>query len=133
MNDHSIILIVDDDPLIMMVIQQIVSRAVSPTAKILTAGDGKEGLEIALKEQPHLIITDLMMPRMDGYDMVQRLRQLKAGCQTKIIGVSCGSLADTHTKAFIKLCDNFLAKPFMPNELIEKLNGFARREVGSRK
>jgi CheY-like chemotaxis protein len=123
MNQPTTILIVDDDPLIMMVILQIVTRAVPPTTKILTATDGEEGLRTALAAQPDIIITDLMMPKMDGHEMVQALR--RAGLECSVIGISCSSLCDTRTKAFSQLCDNFLNKPFMPQELITRLKGLA--------
>ncbi len=127
MSQQPTILIVDDDPLIMMVILQIVTRAVPNTTQILTASDGEEGLHIALAVQPDIIITDLMMPKMDGHEMVQTLRQ--AGSNCSVLGVSCGSLTDTRTKAFSQLCDNFLSKPFMPNDLVKKLSGLAIPQI----
>jgi CheY-like chemotaxis protein len=113
------ILVVDDDPLILSVMLQVLARAVEPSTSILTAYNGEEGLKIARQSQPDLIITDLMMPKMDGYDLVQSLRNEES--QTRIIGVSSSGAMDARTRAFRTMCDGFLNKPFMPNELIEKL------------
>jgi two-component system alkaline phosphatase synthesis response regulator PhoP len=119
------ILIVDDDPLILTVIVQVIARAVAPSTHILTAYNGEDGLHKALEAQPDLIITDLMMPKMDGYEMVQLLRREQTGNRARIIGVSSSGALDARTKAFRTMCDTFLTKPFMPNELVEKLNCLA--------
>ena len=117
----STILVIDDDPLLLSVVLQILARAVAPSTNILTAHNGEEGLRLARQEQPDLIITDLMMPKMDGYELVQSLRSEAADNQTRIIGCSSSGAMDARTKAFRKMCDTFLTKPFLPNELIEKL------------
>jgi CheY-like chemotaxis protein len=117
----STILVVDDDPLLLSVVLQILARAVAPSTNILTAHNGEEGLRLARQEQPDLIITDLMMPKMDGYELVQSFRSEAADSRTRIIGCSSSGAMDARTKAFRKMCDTFLNKPFLPNELIEKL------------
>jgi CheY-like chemotaxis protein len=125
MVNPTIILIVDDDPMILTVIEQVLARAVAPSTHILTAYNGEDGLHKALAVQPDLIITDLMMPKMDGYEMVQLLRREQTINRTRIIGVSSSGAMDARTKAFRTACDGFLNKPFMPNELLEKLNCLA--------
>jgi CheY-like chemotaxis protein len=119
------ILLVDDDPLILSVMLQVLARALAPSTHILTAYNGEEGLRIARQAQPDIIITDLMMPRMDGYELVQSLRSEGTNIHARIIGVSSSGALDARTKAFRTMCDGYLSKPFMPNELIEKLNGVA--------
>lgn len=119
------VLIVDDDPLILTIMLQVLGRAVTPTTNILTAYNGEEGLRLALQMRPELIITDLMMPKMDGYELVQSLRQEDTTTQARIIGVSSSGAMDARTKAFRTMCDSFLNKPFMPNELIEKVTRLA--------
>lgn len=125
MTNLTTILIVDDDPLILTVIAQVITRAMAPTTHILTAYNGEDGLHKALETQPDLIITDLMMPKMDGYEMVQLLRREQTANQMRIIGVTSSGAVDARTNAFRTICDTFLTKPFMPNELLEKLNCLA--------
>ncbi len=117
----STILVVDDDPLILSVMLQVLARAVAPSTHILTAYNGEEGLRVALEAQPDLIITDLMMPKMDGYELVQSLRRDDKTPCPHIIGVSSSGAMDARTKAFRTMCDTFLNKPFMPKDLIEKI------------
>jgi CheY-like chemotaxis protein len=104
-----------------MIILQVLGRTVTPATNILTAYNGEEGLRLALQTQPDLIITDLMMPKMDGYDLVQSLRREDTATRARIIGVSSSGAMDARTKAFRTMCDGFLNKPFLPNELIEKV------------
>jgi CheY-like chemotaxis protein len=117
----STILVVDDDPLILTVILQVLGRAVTPATNILTAYNGEEGLRLARQTQPELIITDLMMPKMDGYELIQSLLREDIAPRPHIIGVSSSGAMDAKTKAFRTMCDSFLNKPFLPNELIEKV------------
>jgi two-component system alkaline phosphatase synthesis response regulator PhoP len=127
MTIHTTILIVDDDPLVLMVTVQVVQRAVEPSVLILTAQNGEEGLHKALESKPSLIITDLMMPRMDGYDMVQSFRQQETCSRARIIGMSSASAIDPRTKEFRQLCDSFVGKPFKPNDVVAALNGLNSR------
>jgi CheY-like chemotaxis protein len=122
MTNHTTILLVEDDPLVLMLMLQVVERAVAPSAQIMTARNGEEGLLRAREVQPDLIVTDLMMPKMDGYDMVQSLRQEQIGSQMWVIGLSSASAIDPRTKDFRKLCDKFLSKPFQPHDLVAALN-----------
>jgi CheY-like chemotaxis protein len=115
------ILVVDDDPLILSVMLQILARAVTPSTQIITAYNGEEGLRLARQNLPDVIITDLMMPKMDGFELVESLRREETANRTRIIGVSSSGARDARTTAFRKMCDGFLNKPFMPNELIDKL------------
>jgi CheY-like chemotaxis protein len=117
------ILIVDDDPLVLMVMLQVVQRTVGAATHILTAQNGEEGLSVALAVRPDLIITDLMMPRMDGCDMVRSLRQTELYQSLQVIGMSSASAGDARTKEFRQLCDGFVGKPFKPNEVVVVLNG----------
>ncbi len=120
---QKVVLIIDDDPLILMVMQQMVQRAIGASTQILTAQNGEEGLRKAVETRPQVIITDLMMPRMDGYDMVQSLRQKECCGKARIIGMSSASAADARTKEFRKLCDGFVGKPFKPRDVEAALKG----------
>ena len=122
MTNQTTILIVDDDPLIITVISRIIARVTLSPLRILTASNGEEGLRKALQDRPDLIIADLIMPRMDGYDMIKSLRQNECGNRVPIVGISATqSSANARSEEFHRLCDSFVLKPFVPNELLEKL------------
>jgi CheY-like chemotaxis protein len=87
----SSILVVDDDPLILSVMLQVLARAVAPSTNIMTAYNGEEGLRLARQNLPDVIITDLMMPKMDGFELVESIRREETSNRTRIIGVSSSS------------------------------------------
>ena len=92
--------------------------------KVFKAGDGIEGLEIIRKEEIHLAIVDVMMPRMDGIHMVIQLRKeydfpvlmlsAKSEEVDKIMGLNMGA-------------DDYVTKPFQPLELLARVNSHLRR------
>ena len=92
--------------------------------EVFQAADGVEGLEVIEKEDIHLAIVDIMMPRMDGISMVVKLREkydfpviflsAKSGEVDKLMGLSMGA-------------DDYVTKPFTPMELLARVNSQLRR------
>ncbi len=122
------VLIVDDQMIISLQLTYIIKDSL-PTVSILTAVDGEEGLGKAITHHPDLIITDLAMPRMDGYEMVKRIRQEEIVRAIPIIGISASDPAEIKATGFLKLCDAFLHKPFMQHEVVEKVTSLLSRTV----
>ncbi len=85
------------------------------------ASNGKEGLEKAEIIQPDLIVTDLVMPEVDGYEMTERLRELPEFEELKIIASSASVSASERRKSLQYGCDDFIPKPVLVAELLEKL------------
>jgi CheY-like chemotaxis protein len=116
MADGKRILICDDDPAILRVIQ--VNLEVEGY-DVLTAHHGEEALEVAHAEHPDLIILDIMMPRLDGY---QTCEQLKAADDTKeipVIFLSAKAQASDIEKGKSYGVEEYLTKPFDPTDLID--------------
>ncbi|HBE21161.1 MAG TPA: histidine kinase [Cyanobacteria bacterium UBA11149] len=89
--------------------------------QVFEASNGEEGLEKAMEVQPDLIITDLVMPVMDGFAMTQELRQ-SANLQDTIIIASSASVFDWHRhQALDAGCHDFLPKPIQSEELLRQL------------
>lgn len=130
MNDQSArILVIDDDPAIVRTIRKILERA---DHEVLEAEDGKKGLELARRERPDLIITDLIMPEVEGIETIQTLRAEFP--DAKIIAVSGGGAMGPDSyliDAEILGADRAMAKPFSPGELVavvEELLGEGRQD-----
>ena len=81
---------------------------------VLVAHDGKEGLELFRKKSIDVIITDIMMPNMNGYDQPFLFTTAKSSEQDKIYGLSLGGY-------------DFIAKPFSLRELVLRVNNILRR------
>ncbi|HBB35815.1 MAG TPA: hypothetical protein DC064_29565, partial [Cyanobacteria bacterium UBA9273] len=89
--------------------------------ELVEASNGKEGLEKAIEVQPHLIIADLMMPVMDGFEMTRQLRQLPEFQTTTVIATSASVFEGDRQKSRESGCNDFLPKPIQIEELFHKI------------
>ncbi|PLS69340.1 MAG: hypothetical protein CV045_02625 [Cyanobacteria bacterium M5B4] len=89
--------------------------------QLITAQDGVEGIKVAEAERPDLIITDLVMPNMDGFEMVRRLRHNPSFCQTKIIASSASVFQSDQDRCMQIGCDGFVAKPVQAEDLFKTI------------
>jgi two-component system, OmpR family, response regulator ResD len=121
MDDRGSILVVDDEPTITDVVSRYLERAGYSTR---IAGDGVQALRLAGESRPDLVVLDLMMPGMDGLEVMRRLREHERvsvilltakGEQTdRIIGLRLGA-------------DDYVVKPFSPAELVARVDAVLRR------
>jgi two-component system alkaline phosphatase synthesis response regulator PhoP len=118
------ILVVDDEPEIVKLVRAYLEAA---AYRVLTARNGREGLLVAQREKPHLIILDLTMPEMDGLEFTRRLRQKK---NTPIIMLTA-RVDETDRIIGLELgADDYVTKPFSPREIVARVRAVLRR-VGS--
>ncbi len=95
---------------------------------IYYAKDGKETLDTALKIHPDIILTDLKMPVMSGYEVSQKLKENPQTNDIQIIAVSASALKQEEDK-IMKFCDAYLRKPVSKMELINKLKEFLPHDI----
>ena len=88
--------------------------------ELLVASNGKEALEVAARARPDLILMDLRMPVMDGYEATLLLRQTEWGKNLPIIAVTAGSTEEHREKALRVGCSDFIAKPIIYYSIIGK-------------
>ena len=112
------ILICDDDPAILRVLQ--VNLEVEGYETLL-AHHGEEALEIALAEKPDLIILDIMMPRLDGYQTCERLKASDETKQIPVVFLSAKAQASDIEKGKAYGVDDYLTKPFDPDTLVDTI------------
>jgi len=94
--------------------------------EMLEASNGLEGINIALNYQPELILMDLIMPEMNGFEAIRQIRGMPALKDVIIIAVSASAF-DFHQQKCIEAgCDDFIAKPLRYEELLEKLQQYLR-------
>lgn len=88
------------------------------------AGNGEDGLSMALDTDYDLILLDIMMPFMDGFDMLKQLRKTK---NTRVFFITAKTMDEDLMEAYLTGADDFIAKPFSPKILVLKINNlFAR-------
>ena len=117
--DITTLLIVDDNQ---ELLEFIVSRF-SGYYHILQASDGQQGLAIAQTKLPDLIISDVMMPKMDGYEMVKALKSLEVTSHIPIILLTAKSSKRETVEGLETGADDYVTKPFDTSELIVRVNG----------
>lgn len=113
------ILLIEDDEITQMLIQRIMEREFK--CKIVTFKNGLEGLEYAKHNKSKLIILDLMLPGMNGYEILKELRNDKLHDNTKIIIMSAKSRSEDIERGFELTADEYITKPFQKKELIVRI------------
>ena len=107
-------LVVEDDPRIVRLIHTALRRHF----KILTAPDGRKGLEMAVREQPSLVVTDLMMPGMDGLELTRRLREDERVRHIPVLMLTARGEVDDRVRGLETGVSAYLTKPFSPREFV---------------
>lgn len=88
--------------------------------EVLLASNGKEALEIATKSRPDLIIMDLKMPVMDGWEATKALRQTDWGKDLPVIALTAQAMEKDEEKALDAGCSDYIAKPIMDYSILRK-------------
>lgn len=122
MEKKECILIVDDEPRLVRLVREVL-QAVG--YRVVVAGDGKTALEMAVLEQPDLVLLDILLPRdMDGYEVCRRLREFSA---VPVIMLTAKAREADKLKGFDVGADDYLTKPFSSKELIARVQAVLRR------
>lgn len=112
------ILVIDDHPNSRLLLCDLLNPL---GFEVVEATDGKEGQKLAGELQPDLIVTDLVMPDMDGITLIKHLRQKADFAKTPIIATSASAFAQDRQACLNAGADVFLAKPFQMNAFLESL------------
>lgn len=120
------VLLADDEPSMQSLIRQILERG---GYSLISAMDGNEAIELALAEEPDLIILDVMMPGLDGFETCRILRHQGVSVPILILSAK-GELADKGI-GFSVGADDYLVKPFKTEELLMRVQAHLRRELRS--
>jgi len=118
------ILVVDDDPDIARFVEVNLRSA---GYEVAVAGDGEEALERAGAIRPDLVLLDVMMPRIDGFEVAQRLRKNPQTANTSIIMLTAKALSADKVTGLQSGADDYIIKPFDPIELLARVKGTLRR------
>src|ERR671935_1242992 len=123
------ILVVDDDPDIARFVEVNLRSA---GYEVAVAGDGEEALDRADDIRPDLVLLDVMMPRLDGFEVAQRLRKNPQTANTSIIMLTAKALSSDKVTGLQSGADDYIIKPFDPIELLARVKGTLRRAQGKR-
>ena len=105
--------------------RQIIRDLMAVTGyKLLEATDGAAGVDAAVLHKPDLILMDIQLPVMDGYEASRRIKADPALRHIPIIAVTSYALSGDEAKAIAAGCDGYIAKPFSPRQLLAEIRGF---------
>lgn len=96
--------------------------------EVICAGNGNQGIELLVAERPELVVTDVLMPFMNGLEILKIAKSQLAN-NTPVIILSAVGLDATMAEAFRLGVDDFLTKPFSPNELLLRINKIIRQKL----
>jgi len=115
------ILLVEDTEDNRVIVRDLVSSA---GYELIEAADGAEGLALAEKEKPDLILMDIQLPVMDGYEATRRIKANPALKNIPVIAVTSYALSGDEEKVKAAGCDGYVAKPFSPRLLLKTIREF---------
>jgi len=115
------ILIVEDQEDNRAILRDLLSSA---GYDLIEAVNGEDGVELAQSERPDLILMDIQLPVIDGYEAMRRIRGNADLKSIPIIAVTSYALSGDEGKARVAGCDAYVAKPFSPRELLAKVRQF---------
>jgi two-component system, OmpR family, phosphate regulon response regulator PhoB len=95
--------------------------------EVIDAVDGQEALRLALEQPPDLMLLDVMMPRLDGYELTRRLRAEESLRSTPVILLTARSQESDVGRGFEVGADDYLKKPFSPDELVARVRAVLGR------
>lgn len=116
------ILLVEDEKTMSMIIADMLKRE---GFSVMTAYDGEEGLDLFKRYRPQAVIADVMMPKLDGFEMVNRIRNIDS--QTPVLFLTAKSAISDLVKGFEIGANDYLKKPFSMEELLVRLKALLRR------
>jgi len=122
------ILIVDDEPDILELIEYNLKKE---GYQVFTATNGQEGITVAKKVHPDLIILDIMMPKMDGIEACRLMRAIPEFKNTFMVFLTARSEEYSEIAGFNVGADDYIAKPIKPRALVSRINAILRRNTGT--
>lgn len=114
-SDDTLILIGEDEPDNQVILQTVVESLVGVRAEV--AGDGLAVLACVQRERPRMILLDLMMPGLDGFQVTRQLKADPSTASIPIVAVSAMARPDDREAALAAGCDDFVRKPFELDDL----------------
>ena len=123
------VLVVDDDADIRTIVSATLRNLPVPV-EVVQAEDGVDAIEKATAATPDLVVLDVMMPRMDGFETCRRLRKHVRTAFVPILMLTASVDQASRTKAYLIGTDDFMAKPFLPVDLKMRVARLLRRSYG---
>jgi len=113
------VLVIDDDPVILELLR--INFEIEGF-EVISACDGQEGLDRAGRDHPDVILSDIMMPRLDGLQLLTRLKGNPATAKVPVVLLSAKAQRAEVDRGLALGADDYVTKPFDPLELLDRVN-----------
>lgn len=123
-NGRPLVLVADDDP---DILQLVALRLERSGYEVMAAGDGEQALNAAMERAPDLALLDVMMPKLDGYQVTERLREHAATKHMPVILLTARVQEADITRGMEAGADDYVKKPFSTQELRERVQAVLGR------
>ena len=117
------LLIVEDN----LEIRNLLQTTLRQEFDLLLANDGEIGEELALKHQPDIVLSDVMMPKKDGFELLNSLKTNLNSSHIPVVLLTAKADAESRISGFNQNADDYISKPFNPEELIARLQNLIRQ------
>lgn len=121
------VLVADDDELL---VQLLTHKLTQAGLSVRSVGDGEEALEAVAEDPPDLIVLDGMMPGLDGFEVLRRLKESEDYRHIPVVMLTARKLESEIVSGLSLGADEYLIKPFMPEELIVRINRLLAQRPG---
>ncbi|MGG1663366.1 response regulator [Brevibacillus sp. NRS-1366] len=120
---HTILLVEDNE----MNRDMLSRRLTRKGFRVITAVDGKQSIDLAIQQRPDLILMDLSLPVMDGWEATRLLKHAVETKEIPVIALTAHAMAGDEEEAYRAGCDDFDTKPIVMERLLEKIHGALRK------
>ena len=120
------VLLVEDNPANLSLMQYLLQASGYTT---LTATDGRQGVAVAQRESPDVILMDLQLPIMNGYEAARLVKEVPALRGVPIIAVTAFAMVGDRDKILGRGFDGYIAKPITPERFVSEVEGFIASEL----
>ncbi len=118
------VLVTDDEPTTRMLVRRLLER---DDFEVIEAASGDDGIARAIADRPDVVLMDLNMPGMDGFEAIRRLRRQMVFATLPIIVLTAEEGADVQQRVLALGADDYIVKPFQPADLIARVRGILQR------
>ena len=115
------VLIIEDNEINLYLMRTIVRKL---GYQVIEARDGLSGVELAIAERPDLILMDIQLPELDGYEATKRIRAIEETKNIPIIAITSYAMVGDREKILAAGCTAYIEKPIEPESFIEELNKY---------
>ena len=127
--DQKTILVIEDDDIVAQTIEHCLRRE---NFRVILAQTGIEGLQLARRHQPNLVVLDIIMPGMDGLTVCREMRQDPVIADTPVLMLTAKTRDEDKVRGFLAGADDYLSKPFNVDEFILRVRAILRRTESHR-